>query len=148
MTREKMSRPNSSVPKRCAHDGGRSWSAKDWSIGLYGEMNLAKRLAPTTTATMTRPMIRFGLRTIRRHDSAAARRRGSGARSAEGLAGAAPASGARSVRASPIANSRIEIRVQHVDREVGQHEDCGRDDDDAPNDRIIPPQHARDRQPA
>src|SRR5579859_3404340 len=142
MTREKMSRPNSSVPKRCTHDGGRSWSAKDWSIGLYGAMNRAKRLAPTTTATTTRPMIRFGLRTIRRHDSAAARRRGSGVRSAEGLAGTAPASGAGSVRTSPIANPRIEIRVEHVDREVGQHEDHGRNDDDTLNDRIIPRQHA------
>src|SRR5918998_11766 len=124
--REKTSPPRSSVPKRCAADGGKSAScvltAPAASSG-YGTMTGAKNAARMRRTTRPNPAtaMRFCVkRTVCR-------------RTLLGRAGATTASGAAVVAASTvtmaadqfslIGDARIEHAVEQIDGEIDQDED-------------------------
>src|SRR5436309_14104515 len=74
MTREKMSRPNSSVPKRCARDGASSWLVNACSTGSNAASAGAKTAAAMTPATIAAPATKLLCAHSRRHERAARRR--------------------------------------------------------------------------
>jgi hypothetical protein len=56
MIREKMSRPNSSVPKKYVRDGPDSLASASIAYGSCGEIQLAPMEATTINSTMTPPI--------------------------------------------------------------------------------------------
>src|SRR3989454_9342361 len=74
MTREKMSRPNSSVPNGCARDGASNWLVNACSIGSKGASAGANVAAATTPVTMIAPATKLECANSRRHERAARRR--------------------------------------------------------------------------
>ena len=53
ITRLRMSRPNSSVPKGWARDGDRNWSARLWTRGSWGAIQGARTAMTPSTDNMT-----------------------------------------------------------------------------------------------
>src|SRR3989442_15818994 len=74
MTREKMSRPNSSVPNGCAVDGASNWLVNACSMGSKGASAGANAAAATTPVTMIAPATKLECANSRRHERAARRR--------------------------------------------------------------------------
>src|SRR6266571_2543288 len=134
MTREKMSRPNSSVPKRCARDGASSWLVNACSTGSNGASTGAKTAAVTTPATIAAPATKLLCANSRRHERAAKRR---GVRRTT-----VPA-----VAISLVPDARIQIDVEHVDEQVGHDKDRRRDEHHPLHHGVVPRQHAGDGQP-
>ena len=62
MTRERTSRPRSSVPRKCAPLGGRSESATFTLIGSYGATSGANAARKSQMKTSAPPRIMRGLR--------------------------------------------------------------------------------------
>src|SRR3989442_11812051 len=74
MTREKMSRPNSSVPNGCARDGASNWLVNACSMGSNGASVGANAAAATTPETMIAPATKLECAKSRRQERAARRR--------------------------------------------------------------------------
>src|SRR2546429_8470710 len=110
MTREKMSRPNSSVPKRCARDGASSWLVNACSTGSNGASTGAKTAAAITPATIAAPATKLLCANSRRHERAARRR---GVRRTTVPAGAI----------SLVPDAGIQIEVEPVDEQDGHAKD-------------------------
>ena len=77
MSRERMSRPTSSVPSRktwpptAVSDGRDSVASRYCSLGLYGAMTLANSAQTTSSASTARPMTAPRFRRKSRQSSAA-----------------------------------------------------------------------------
>src|SRR2546428_11774620 len=110
MTREKMSRPNSSVPNRCARDGASNWLVNACSMGSKGASVGANAAAATTPVTMIAPATKLECANSRRHERAARRR--------EARRATVPAGGI-----SLVPDPRIQIDGEHGGKQVGHHED-------------------------
>ena len=82
--REKMSRPNWSVPSRCTQLGACIMAVKSFSSGSNGAIQSANTPAAMMTSTITRPMVPSGLR---RQKSSAARAACACVRAASSAAG-------------------------------------------------------------
>src|SRR5574342_914036 len=109
-TRLQMSRPNSSVPRKCRPLGGWSRAAGSRRVGLCVESGPAKSAASTKARRMRAPATTLRL----------ARRRRSQRGRVEGAP--TPTAGPRtSTAASVIADPRVDDRVQEIDPEVDQH---------------------------
>src|ERR1700692_2446609 len=61
MTRERMSRPSSSVPNQCADDGGSRREGRWIDVGSCGAIQGAKRAKIIKTMTSTTPAAASGL---------------------------------------------------------------------------------------
>src|SRR2546426_10019121 len=116
MTREKMSRPNSSVPNGCARDGASNWLVNACSIGSKGASAGANAAAATTPVTMIAPATKLECANSRRHERAARRR--------DVRRATVPAEAISLVPDPPI-----QIDEEHADKQTGYHEDRGRDED-------------------
>src|SRR3989475_13115162 len=130
MTREKMSRPNSSVPNGCAVDGASNWLVNACSMGSKGANAGANAAAATTPLTMIAPATKLECANSRRHERAARRR--------DVRRATVPAVGI-----VLVPHPRIQIDVEHGDKQVGHHEDRGRDEEHALHPRGVPRHHAR-----
>src|SRR3989442_15832619 len=106
MTREKMSRPNSSVPNGCARDGASNWLVNACSMGSNGASVGANAAAATTPVTMIAPATKLECANSRRHERAARRR--------EERRATVPA-----VAHSPVPHPRNQIYAKHVDKQNG-----------------------------
>src|SRR2546428_8256531 len=110
MTREKMSRPNSSVPNGCARDGASNWLVNACSMGSKGASVGANAAAAMTPVTMIAPATKLECANSRRHERAARRR--------DGRRATVPAA-AISLRPDP----RVQVHVEDVDKKNGHHAD-------------------------
>src|SRR6266508_4902334 len=119
-TRLKTSRPKSSVPKRCAADGARRRSRTLIAIGSCGAMSGAKEARSRRPPKSAKPRTIGGDRRARPTK-------------------AANAPGRRSIAAGSlgVADTRIEPRIQHVHREIHEHEGDGAHQDGALDEREI-----------
>src|SRR5256712_7064511 len=135
MTHEKMSRPNSSVPNGCAVDGASNWLVNACSMGSKGASAGANAAAATTPVTMIAPATKLECANSRRHERAARRR--------DVRRATVPA-----VAISLVPDPRIQIDVEHVDKQIGHHEDRRRDEYHALHQGVVPRQHAGDGQPS
>src|SRR5438445_1694616 len=131
-TRLKTSRPNSSVPMRCAELGASRSMRKSWCTGSYGLTCPAKTASRAKSTRRPAPNIPVPERRKRRRAAA----------HCDGAARPRPSRGDRIVVAlapatSAVPDARIEHRVHEVDDEADhRHEE--RDDDDRPlHDRVI-----------
>src|SRR2546426_11393105 len=131
MTREKMSRPNSSVPNGCTRDGASNWLVNACSMGSTGASAGANAAAAMTPVTMIAPATKLECVNSRRHERAARRR--------DVRRATVPA-----VAISLVPDPRIQIDVEHVDKQISHHEDRRRDEDHALHEGVVPRQHARD----
>src|SRR2546425_9898670 len=135
MTREKMSRPNSSVPNGCAVDGASNWLVNACSMGSKGASAGANAAAATTPVTMIAPATKLECANSRRHERAARRR---------DVRRATVPAGAISLGPDPW----VQIDGEHVDKQIGHYEDCGGGEDHAPHPRGVPRHPAGDGPPA
>src|SRR2546429_3330686 len=129
MTREKMSRPNSSVPKRCARDGASSWLVNACSTGSNGASTGAKTAAAITPATIAAPATKLLCANSRRHERAARRR---GVRRTT-----VPA-----VAISLVSDAGIQIDVEHLDEQDAQDKELRCDKHHPPHHGVDPRHHA------
>src|SRR5262245_25380578 len=116
-TRERPSRPRSSVPKGCASDGALRIWLQSVRVGSLGAIHGAPRAITTNSATMAAPTTAAG----RRRPTSHARRQ----RPAGGAAAADTGSGIVAVLSAigraPDADARIEYRVGDVYQQVDDH---------------------------
>src|SRR2546422_344716 len=143
ISRLRMSRPSLSVPRRWAElppscqTGGLSRLASDPFSGSCGATYGAN------TAGMTS-------RNMRIESATTGYRRAS--RKASAIFGGAYHGRDRAVTVaiemppSPVADSRVEVRVEDVDQEVGHDEDGGEHDHDGLDNLVVPSSHGVDRQ--
>src|SRR5437870_10985101 len=131
-TRLNTSRPNSSVPMRCAGLGASRSMRKSWWIGSYGltcPAKIARRMKSTRRPAPNSPVPerRKRRRAAAHCDGAVRPRPSTGDRIAVALA---PAT-------SAVPDARIEHRVHEIDDEADERDE-ERDDDDRPlHDRVI-----------
>src|SRR5262249_20981851 len=125
ISRESMSRPSPSVPSQCCASGGMGRASMSMSVGLWIGRKFASAAATTTIAI---------------HASAAQntfesrrRRRGATATST-------------AVSSTAMADPRVEHGVEHVDREIEQHEADRDEQHDALQDDEIPRVDGADQQ--
>src|SRR5579864_7887559 len=140
MTRLSTSRPNSSVPIRCAALGGCRSTRKSWRVGLYGATLKANRAARTTTSSTMAPArpARDRTKRLRAFAHGVAIRRGWPAADApSGWAGRLSGSDVDETATSGVADPRIQRRVRHIDHEVDQHYERRDDQHCALNDGVV-----------
>src|SRR2546422_9081265 len=135
MTREKMSRPNSSVPNGCAVDGASNWLVNACSMGSKGASAGANAAAATTPVTMIAPATKLECANSRRHERAARRR--------EVRRATVPAVGV-----SPAPDPRIQINGEHLRPPIWHYQDCGGERHHALPQRGAPPQPTGGSAPA
>src|SRR2546427_9739025 len=129
MTREKMSRPNSSVPNGCAVDGASNWLVNACSMGSKGASAGANAAAATTPLTMIAPATKLECANSRRHERAARRR--------DVRRATVPA-----VALALGPDPRSQIAVDHVDQQAPHHQERRRLEDPARPHKAGPRQHA------
>src|SRR2546425_11001643 len=108
MTREKMSRPNSSVPNGCARDGASNWLVNACSMGSKGANVGANAAAAMTPVTMIAPATKLECANSRRQERAARRR--------DGRRATVPA-----VALSLGPDPRVQKDGEHVHKQIGHH---------------------------
>src|SRR5215472_18570830 len=124
MVRLNTSRPKRSVPNRCARDGALSASATFISVGSYGATRSAPTASAIIAATTATPTC------IRRFAPTAARTRG------------------REETTSAVADAVIDIGVDEIYREIGEHEERGHEEDRPLHDGIVALEHRPEEQAA
>src|SRR2546428_9647874 len=135
MTGEKMPAPNSSVPNGCAVDGASKWLVNACWVGSNVASVGGNAAAATTPVTMIAPATKLECAKSRRQERAARRR--------EVRRATVPA-----VAISLVPDPRIQIYVEHVDKQIGHYEDRGRDEYHTLHQGVVPRQHAGDGQPS
>src|SRR5256712_13375845 len=120
MPREKMSRPNSSVPNGCARDGASNWLVNACSMGSKGASAGANAAAAMTPVAMIAPATKLECANSRRHERAARRR--------DVRRATVPA-----VALSLLPDPRVQIDGKHVHKHNGHNENPGRARDPAPH---------------
>src|SRR5713226_1637139 len=125
--RESMSRPRPSVPSQCRASGGMRRASMSISVGLGIGRRFANMAARTTTAIQAAAAQNMLLRRRRRR-------------------GATAASSAASSAA--MADPRVEHGIEHVDREIQQHEADGDEQHHALQDDEVARIDGADQQPA
>src|SRR6266849_5144873 len=115
--RDRMSRPNSSVPNKCAAPGACSRVSSVTVYGLYGARNGAKIAATTRTRMTTAPP--------------------RAARLLFSFVSARWVSRRGTTRRSAIAHARIDCSVQQVHHQVDQRHQQRGDQDDPLDQRIV-----------
>src|SRR2546422_10299591 len=113
MTREKMSRPNSSVPNGCTRDGASNWLVNACSMGSTGASAGANAAAAKTPVTMIAPATKLECVNSRRHERAARRR--------DVRRATVPA-----VALSLVPDPRVQIDLEHVRQQGSHHEEPSR----------------------
>src|SRR5215213_8944133 len=121
-SREKMSRPNWSVPSQWTRLGASIMAVKSFSAGSNGAIQSASPPARNITTTITRPKVPSGWRRTKLSDAAQAVRLGTSVSCGEAVAAGL---GRVTVIAGPsrVADARVEPGIEQVDDEVGEHED-------------------------
>src|SRR5262245_34201425 len=143
-TREKLSRPRSSVPNGCAHVGALRICFQSPWIGSTVAIHGASTAITTNSSTVTAPAADTGRLRVRRQ----ARRNGPAGRSADTLAGAAAVTGELGVTdRAPDADARVEQRVRYVHQQVDQHVGAGGDEHHALDQRVVAREDRLDDEP-
>src|SRR5688500_16128082 len=139
-TREKPSRPRSSVPNGCAHDGALRILLQSVRTGSVVAMNGAPTAMSTKSRTSAAPTSAAGRRRPTRHARCSSPDRGAAvsAGSGSGYAGVAalPATGG-----APDADARVEHGIGDVDQQVDQDVGRGREEHHALHDGIVAREH-------
>src|SRR5579864_6691739 len=130
ITRDRTSRPNWSVPNGCAWPGGRSTTANEAAVGLYGARDGASRAHATAAATIVSPT-----RPVRLCRSQRRRRR-------------TPPPRAGGAAVLSIAHLRIQPEIGQVDEKVHRHVEERRDEHADHHDGKIPAQQGVQDVPA
>src|SRR5580698_10068059 len=144
--REKMSRPNWSVPRKCARPGATIIEAKSFSSGSNGAIQSAKPPARANSTTINRPIAPSGLRRAKwsaRPSSVRDFRNASTSSVAGEVVGVMTAIGR-----SRVSDARIEPGIEHVDHEVGDDEHQDDQHHQRLGHHIVLVLHRLDQQPA
>src|SRR3546814_10347748 len=117
MMREKMSRPNWSVPSRNCQLGGCDMCSKEFAVGSNGATTSANTAISTMRSTISPPAKPSGcLRIMRR---VKVRTDGRSMRPDAGDIGVVVMSAALR---SAVPDARIETRIEAIDQQVGNHD--------------------------
>src|SRR5712691_13460935 len=114
MMREKMSRPNASVPHQCSHEGGMRIEAKSISSGFCGATHPEKMPANIMTKIMTKLTAPNGCCRQKSRNALGTESAGAGATGTSIVIGA-----------SVIADPRIEHGVEQIHREIDEDVERG-----------------------
>src|SRR4030095_139311 len=116
-----MSRPNSSVPRKCSPPGGRSRLPGTRRVGLWVEITSARKAARTKRRRMAAPPTTPGCRSSRPSQVGSAR--------------------------SVIEDPRGDEGVKEIDEQVDDHVGCRRHQDNALYHGIVAPEDGGDDEP-
>src|ERR1700674_5048114 len=128
-SRDSMSRPRPSVPSQCCASGGMRRASISISVGLEIGRKFANVAARTTTA----------IQAAAAQNKLVRRRRGATAASSSASSVASNAA---------MADPRVEHGIEHVDREIQQHEAHGDEQHDPLQDDEVARIDGADQQPA
>src|SRR5438105_896277 len=144
MTRLRTSRPNSSVPIRCARLGGCRSTRKSCLVGLYGLIWPAKNAEAITRIKTSAPATPVRERRKRRRaapQGVVERRTDAALAARPGWAGRL--SGSDETATSGVANARIERGVQHVYQQIDRDDENSDDQHRPLNDRVVARRNGR-----
>src|SRR5690348_12188250 len=138
MMRESRSRPNWSVPSRCAQLGGSVIAAKSLEVGLYGAISSAEKPVIATMTTMTMPNAPIGSRRQKCRMACQNERLSSISSAVTSLMMVRPCSEIdMAVPPSGETDAWIEPRIEHIDDEIAEHEDGDGEHDQRLGQRVV-----------
>src|SRR3989338_4716649 len=136
-----MSRPRWSAPSRWVSPGRARTESESVRIGSWVWSTFAKSAANTITSITTPPAAPSGF--LRANRSVVAQAPGGAGRAP---ATTSPASARAAAGSGAIAHPRVEHAIEHVDREVREHDDDRDEHHEVLDDRVVAPEDRLDQE--